>query len=710
MDKRSTSMQVSLWAILFAWMLLVGQGTAQVAESHETDTVPIDQLEINKAALQAGSDNAAHLMLTSDDPLTRDELLTILSDPTQVQAHIAICKALSTLRVEGNGIWQKEDLVEPLLSLLSDLNATSATSIPEALLIFDYKTIGNTLETMAKDRDWPEVVRLNALQALSLQPNKQAVVTILALADDPVEAVAGRAREILEYLGLTGDRSRIARELEVKGMDEFLWEWLIQQESRARDLRKESDFWQDLAIKTLDRLYDALTKDTDRAQLWVENLKAAQASRKIWALEKVEDWRMAPRLDDSPLPTDLTPLLTAMLSDPVDAIRSEVAELLPFLPQVEYVNPLLQQMKQESVGAIRLKQFVALGVALQVDPQKILPIQRQHTLEWAAKFLNQEDPEAVRKAAVVIRKLLEKNNLVPDYAERTLRSLVLRVEQLSPDSPLKTDLLTQMVTLCGERSRVRAKAIEIYRPVFIEALQDPIVAVRVQGVEGLICIDPVAAFQRFKTEMISDPEPTLRAKVIGLAESQGRAEDLQWLMQRASTGEDREAVAKAITAILANSGMDVIRDGVASLMPDPGAMGVNGSQWQSILQHAYRTAESAGDLALVQDYGAELLRLHLAEGRMEESVTLLVAALKGRDLDPKGGYAIHLGRFCNDPNHQEVGLTLAEAVNVKIDTRISRPNWEHLIQTIPPSSSSGKTQPSAEQAVEPQPTDNLGNS
>ncbi len=711
MQHRWIPLRTCLMLTLLGCGLLLGRSVAQGDESpDDAVAVPMDQLEVNKAALQAGSVSAARLMLASRDPLTREELLTIVADPAQVQAHAAVCSALNSIRMEGLQIWRQRDLVGPLLMLLSDPNSPSSVHVPEALLVYDYQEIKEPLEAMAKDTELPVAVRLNALRALRIQPYKEAILTILTLTGDPAEAVAAQAREILDGFGIdAGARDQVVNELNAKDMDEYLWKWLIRQESRVRDLREARNYWQGLTLKTLDDLYKAYTDDGDRGVLLVENLQSPQSSRKIWALEKVRDWRVALRRTSSPLPPELTPVLAALLSDPSDEVRFEVADLLALFPQVEYVDLLLRRLDVEPLQATKLKLFVALGFSLQVDLQLTLPIHvRQEALKWASKFLNQEDSEAVRQGATVICQLLESNGLDPEDAEQALEQLVYRMEQLSPDSPLKEHILKQMVYLCGERSRARSWAINICRPIFVEALQDPTVTVREQGMEGLISIDPAAALERFKAEVLPDPEARIRAKVYVLAASRGRAEDLEWLIQQASSNEndDQAVIAGAIATILTQAEWMVIRDGITPLIHDPNHLGLSDDQWLSILQHAYRMAGAEGDRVSRSIYGAELLSLYLSKGQTELAVSLLVGALGEGDLDPKGGYAVTLGRFFSDPDRHVIGLALADAVSAQLDPGIERPHWQRWVQSVNPEigeQGQGQTPPVAEDVNSPIP-------
>ncbi len=697
--------RLNQWLVyLFVGILWLGglreSGYAQVTEAQTDDTVPISQLEINKKALLTGSDQAAGIMLASKDPLAREELLNVLADPTQTQAHLAICKALETARAGGNGIWQKEDFIEPLLSLLSDPNNPSAARVPEALLIYDYQTVGPRLEAMAQDSSYPETVRLNTMRALQLQPDKHAVITIVKLVDDPSEVIADRARQLLYSLGITmvgkdaGDRARIIQELEEKSMDQFLRDWLIQQESRVRDLRTESDFWKDMTLKTLDRLYAALTTDTDRSALLVENLQATQPARKLWALEKVHEWRMTLL---NTLPPEFSPVLAGMVSDKNSDVRLAVADLLALLPQVDSVAPLMQQLAVETNEAVKIKLFAALGFALVSDSKTAIPMEaKQRALQWAADFLDQNDVDTAWEGAKVIRKLLEKTDLESQVADRFLRLLAQRATRAGSDSPLKVNLLTAMASLCDEQhSNVHEQASEMYQPVFLAALKSPVAKVREQGVDGLIRIDRATAFERLKTDMLDDPDPGIRAKIIALAETEGRGEDLEWLARRAADGLDLVPVGKAITAILTKSSLTVMRPWIDKLMPNPAVMGLTPDQWQAIMLQAFHSAESEPDKLASQVYGAELLRLHLAAGRMDEAAALLVQVLQDQDLDPKSGYAVYLGQFCHDPNNAEKGHQLIETINQKLPPVPQRPNWSKLTQSLTgtPASTTPQTPP-----------------
>jgi hypothetical protein len=85
---------------------------------------------------------------------------------------------------------------------------------------------------------------------------------------------------------------------------------------------------------------------------------------------------------------------------------------------------------------------------------------RKKTLEWATKFLNDDDPKKAQKGAEVIRKLLEQDGLTAGEVDRYFALLAERYKQQKDkaDGVLRGELLSAMAGLCGPRSVHKAEA------------------------------------------------------------------------------------------------------------------------------------------------------------------------------------------------------------------------------------------------------------
>ena len=148
-----------------------------------------EQLEINKNALLVGSDEqirskAASLMLDSGDPAARGVILDVLGSSENQRARIAVCQAIAASRGK-RVISNSQEFIEPLMSFLVEQKEPSSVRLgAEALQIFDYGQIEQPLLSTIADTSLPIESRLNAVQALRLQPDIRAIVQLIELLDD----------------------------------------------------------------------------------------------------------------------------------------------------------------------------------------------------------------------------------------------------------------------------------------------------------------------------------------------------------------------------------------------------------------------------------------------------------------------------------------------------------------------------------------------
>jgi len=190
--------------------------------------------------------DAANILLFSAEPSARAILLEALGMQENLSARNAIFKALNQARADHRQIRQKDDFIEPILTILAnEQDTTQAELAAEATLVFEYSRISGPLEKMAADDSLTAVARGNAIRALKLHPDMQAIFCLIRLLDDPDDMVASAAGQALKSLGIPvagkdlKTRQEIVEQLRSKGKDEFLRNWLIRQEARMDDLDRQ---------------------------------------------------------------------------------------------------------------------------------------------------------------------------------------------------------------------------------------------------------------------------------------------------------------------------------------------------------------------------------------------------------------------------------------------------------------------------------------
>jgi len=525
------------------------------------------QLKINRDALFKGSTervrlDAASVILFTDDPDARKILLEAMKQSESAAARTAVCRALSQAGTEQKPIMNKEDFIQPLFDILSTQTDDSAKLAAEALLIFDYEQVAKRLEDVITDTSLPVQVRLNAIYALRLQPDMRAIFKLIDLLDDPESRVAAEAESALRLLGtpVGGDaeaRRQIRNKLKRRGRDEFFRDLLIRQEARMRQLKYEKEQWQERYLSALNKIYDGISNDAARGKFLVEQLTGSEVTVKLWALDKISQWRVGTR---SELPiTELGPILVGLISDQDRNIRLKTAKLLSLMGELNSAEKLLGQFKVEQDDEVRMELFVALGGAcyyafLPNSGISVSPDIRKQTLELAAGYLSDKDPKKAQKGAEAIKKLLEQNGLAAGEVNRYLGLLAERYKQrqAETDAALRGELLSAMAGLCA-KSVYSAEAIRIFKPLFEESLYDQTDLVREAAVNGLVYIDKTRALKMLRKDFINDNSAVVRAKLIELAGEVGGQDDLVWLAEKIGTTTEGEPAWQAMLKIFKGS-------------------------------------------------------------------------------------------------------------------------------------------------------------
>ena len=534
---------------------------------------------------------AATYLLDHKNPLARKILLDIINKQDNAAAFAVICKELSRRRTEGTLLENKGDFLNPLVGAVQNPDQTIAKLASQSLLVFNYDVVGPALEPIVNDGAKSEVARLNAMHALQLQPDMKASITILGLVDDGNDKISKAATEILHLTGIPvgnnfWDRGRIREELNSKSKDEFLRDWLVTQESRMRAEQEQTAMWKNLCLEMIGKLYITVNDDKTRTAFLLEHLQSPQASRKLWALKRVYEWRLEP--GTVPLDT-LAPAVVGSISDRDSSVRLEAAKLLSYMGRIESAQRILDQLKAELEQEVKTELFVALGVACKAALMRDgIPVGiKTNTLKWAAEFLENAKAKESAKGAEVIGLLLEKNGLSPQEMESHLELLILRYQKIkSGNSALQSDLLRIMAGLCSNRSACKEEGRKLFKPIFEDAAQNENERVREEAVNGLISIGKLSALKKLRADMTNDASARIRQHALSLAEETGGAEDVSWLIEKIESGRDTDSACKSLHAIMKRSDVAVIEQWLDRLIAIRKQERLSGDQWLGLLEVA----------------------------------------------------------------------------------------------------------------------------
>jgi HEAT repeat protein len=594
------------------------------------------QLKINREALFKGASeqiriDAAGVMLADADPMAREIMVGALRQWENSDARVAVCKALIQSDAAGQVINEKSEFIEPLFEVLSrEVDFGRVKLAAEALLIFDYEQKQERFEKIATDRSLPSAARLNAIYALKLQPDVRAIIKLIAMLEDPDVQVATAAEQAVHSLGIpvgmdAKSRKRIIEELKRKGRDAFLRDWLIRQEARMRELETESELWQQRYLAALDKIYSGITDDAARGQALAGYLTDSQEAVRLWALDKVSQWRLGTKAE---LPAELRPILINLVSDPDRAIRLKTAQLLSLMGQLNSSQRLLQQLEAEQDDEVKTQLFIALGGAcyyafLPNSEIRVPEDIRKQTLRWAQVFLFDDDPKKAQEGAEVMKEMLELDGLAIDEANRYLGMLVTKYNQSasSGNTQLRSELLNAMSGLCAQ-SVYKVDAIRLYRPLFEQAVSDESALLREVAVDGLIYIDKPRALKRFRKDLVNDKSSKVRGKLISLAGEVGGPEDLDWLVEKMGSNPDGERVWQAMLNVFQRSDGAVLENWLAKF--DSESVGkLSESQELAFLEIAEREAGIENKGQMLINVRRKLADIHTKRGEFERAAAYL---------------------------------------------------------------------------------------
>ncbi len=702
------------------------------------------QLQINKTTLLEGKSDkyrieAAGLLLSSDNPAAREIVLEVLRRTDNEPARAAVCDALNPARIWQRPVKNKEDFIKPLLVILTSAEDPEiANRAAEATLIFGYNQVQQELERAVTDPALSSAVRMNVIYALKRHPDKAAVAKLISLAggSDPQIGEAARAALVSVGISVSPDpaaQRQMLADLQQRGVEPFLRERLVRQETRVKELEKDLSAWQKRYLTSLSDLHDAQANEAAKTAFLDRQLRSPEIIVRSWALDKLLELRNA---KGTLKLTELEPVLSALVADSSRQVRLKTARLLALMGELNTSKALLDQLKVEKDEQVMREILVALGEAcyagsMPTAGRKIPDEIRKETLDWAVLFLKGPDPEKTRTGAAVVGKLLEQDGLKSEDVDRDLRALSDRYAQTAAgaDPAFRGYLLGVMAGLCLTRSTCREQAINLYGAHFEQGLVEKEAIVRQNAVDGWVYIDKVGALRRLLREnMHLDSSVAIRQKVIDLAGEVGGPGDLQWLAEKIGAPGDGEpawawnAMLKIFksprsdmavltdwtTRIegLAAAGKVVIEQRIAFFaLVEQKALSENRAdvlkpvRWNladlyvlsNNLKQASEYYKTLLNLAMTgeeqQRLQSHLLRVFLGLADMEQASDLISKCLSVKDLDPANNVGVStnnivvksIEEYLNDPKTANPGAVIAALQQIKLKDPAVAQAWQILL-------------------------------
>ena len=529
-----------------------------------------EQLQINKAMLSSGSDQALQIaaakqLLLSSDPDARSYLLEVINNPDETKSIQAISLALIQ-----SGQWEEKpiDLIafaDPLLKAMSHPDEETARISAEATVIYSYLTVRERVVDLLESKETSTEYRLKLIYLLRLHiSEKEAIGQLIHLLNHSDPKVAEAAGEALQTWVPVGTDKKlwgsILNDLKKKSPAQIARERLVQQEAKVRELQATLNKWKQMQLNSIDSIYIAIV-DSDKKREFLEvYLKHEFDALRIWALGKVEEWRKSPK----EVPIELGLTLKGLLADSDAKVRALSAEQLGWFGSMEPATALLESIKVEKDSVVKLKMFSALGELCYADmfrdEPKIVVGVRIELLAMAGVYMASEEDDVIKRGAEVFRKIVEKNGIAEDivlrYVEQLARGFDKAKKQEKVD--LQASLLSEMSRLCEKNSHYNALCVKNYEKIFTKELQSGISTVRLSSLNGLINCNKANAFVAAKkNELYVDQDAQVRELVISLASQVGSHEDLEWLYGIAKT--DGESSWSVLLDILKRSEPPVVK-------------------------------------------------------------------------------------------------------------------------------------------------------
>lgn len=692
------------WMILFMLGWCIPLTPAQDSEdtilpnpaAQPTETDAQRQLRIFRTALLQGQTeesrmDAATELLARNDSASRELLMQSLVAKDNPLTRQAICRALIKSRGLSELVNKPEELMKPVLGMLSSSEASEARLAGEALLIYSFDRVFESLSKMTADTTLDARTRLNVIYALKLWPEKEAIKAIHLLRKDSDKMVASAAEKALQEIFGVPDGTRSAT-LEAKIQDfqnmrstEFiqnlmaiLRDRVARQQEQLRLIGADRDVWKTKYLALQDKEYSA-ADDAGKPAMLVAKLTSELPAERLWALGKVSTYAAMAS-------SELRTAVLSLVSDPDREVRLAAAKVLANKSALDPAEKLLAQLQVEKDSEVGLALFQALGEACSFaftpgSPIKLPSTIRMETLRLASIFLAEKDSDRVYPAAEVIRKLLEINGIETPVAQSYLRMILTRYQATEGQpGPLRGQLLMVMAKLCG-KTALRDIAATMYQPAFLAGLSDTEDAtIRAAAVTGLVNIGKPQAYASFRDrKLMDDPNPAVRKIVIGLVGEVGDEEDLVWLSERLSMTGEAEAAWAAMASILQRQGSVVILGWIDKLK----ASAANISRVTELLGMAETRLQGDQNSPTLLTIRMELLGRYLSVGDHARAVGVVSRRLiEQKDLKSDDPLIVLIQTYLNSGTvSNETKVALINALGaITTPTGTNRPNWTEQLK------------------------------
>ena len=487
--------------------------------------------------------DAAVLLLTRPYPQAVDALGEFLQDKTNRAARIAIAEA-----VAQTGLTRPE-FIPPLVAMLTGPDAAARGPAAQALSAYKDGGVLEEFTQLVTDPKTDRSIRLVIISAMQRILDKRAVDALVRLLGDRDEDVRNAACDALGKLTNIRAFGRDPRRWKswwAKNKGKPQSEWLIDlADSLARaNLELESA---NAALRrrlgaAMNDLY-AATPPAGRDGLLVELLKDDVAEVRL-AGARLLGGRLT---STQPVSEPLRAQALARVTDPVPAVRREVALLVPALAGADAAKVLTDRLQAEQATEVREALYRALGLLR--DPA---------VWDRLVAAVRTEDRRVAAAAAGALARVAERNGADDERRAPAVEALKKRYRPARNDPPdLREALLTAMGAL-------KAKSLA---PLLTAALKDPAATVRLSAIKGLQKLGNEAHASEIAA-LASDSDRGVRLAAISAVGALGGTEHLETLLARTEPRVEPDAAVRQQAWAMAMGLLEKTDPGKLKLLAD----------------------------------------------------------------------------------------------------------------------------------------------
>ncbi|MEN6662570.1 MAG: HEAT repeat domain-containing protein [Phycisphaerae bacterium] len=582
------------------------------AEGPETALTDAQSLELSTYTAQLNDpqrsaktkQEAAALLLTRSYPQATAALLTVLKNPSNQTAQIAIAQAIAE-----NGP-AHPDFVTPLVSMVTGADSTVRGAAAKALATYRSKGEGKLI-ALALDTHQDRSVRQVSIEAMGTLLDKQAAATLIKLIDDGDATIRDAA--MLSLATMTNNQNlgkdRLAWAVwwqRNKDKDSLQWlSDLADSLSRSKaTLEAENAQLRERLTKAITDLYEASNQAQQDAML-LALLTDRMADARLAGLT-LADRRVAGGKELSPA---LQKRIGAMLADVTSDVRRAAALLAAQLGDQQILPTLLTQLDSEKVQTVRQGLLMALG---RLRDPKALPA--------VLKEMDSKYERTVIAAAGALARIAASqplNGKDRATAVATLLERYKQADQADNGETLREALITAMGPL-GDPAVCKA----LTRALGDRAATVRLAALNAMGQQGF----PEGA--ESIAPLMGDSDRGVRRAAILALGALGGQKYLGAISQRTRTEIEDDAAVRdqawsTVMSLLSKADIPTLRETAASLAARPDALAQR-IKVLALLSEAMLTAKSPQACTVQREMGEALMKA----SRAAEAATAFEKAYK----------------------------------------------------------------------------------